>query len=145
MIAIASDHAALELKAAIIEHLKNKGQKVNDLGPFNTTACDYPDYAKKLCDVVASKKATLGILICGTGIGMSMAANKVKGIRCALCSDTFSARMTRLHNDANVLAIGARTVGLGLALDIVDSFVDTKFSGDKRHADRVKKIMELEK
>ena len=143
-ITVASDHAALELKSAVITHLKQKGMQVEDAGPHNTTPTDYPDFAQKVCAQVAGKKADLGILICGTGIGMSMAANKIKGIRCALCADTFSARMTRLHNDANVLAIGARTVGEGLALDIVDAFVDTKFSGDARHAARIEKIMALE-
>ena len=105
---------------------------------------DYPDYALKVAEDVAAGKCEKGILICGTGIGMCIAANKVKGIRCAHCSDTFSAKATRMHNDANILAMGERTIGLGLALDIVDCFVNTPFSGDERHVRRLDKIAEIE-
>jgi len=143
-IIIGSDHAAIGLKTAVIAHLTQKGHKVHDAGPMDTTPCDYPDYAKKVCDSVASGAHALGILVCGTGIGMSIAANKIKGIRCALCADTFSARMTKLHNDANVMAIGTRTTGEGLALDIVDAFVETPFSKEERHQVRIDKMMALE-
>ena len=145
MIVIASDHAALAEKAAVIEFLTKNNFKVEDLGPFDATPCDYPDYAKKVCQQVADKKAKFGILICGTGIGMSIAANKIDGIRCALCSDTFSAKATREHNDTNVLALGARVLGMGLMLDIVKDFVTTNFSNDTRHINRINKIMDLEK
>jgi len=143
MIVIASDHAALEQKKAVIDFLKSKNLAVEDLGPYDTTACDYPDYAKKVGEAIGKKKANLGILICGTGIGMSIAANKIKGIRCALCGDTFSATQTRLHNDSNVLALGARVVGTGLMLDIVSAFVSTEFSNEDRHKVRIKKMMVL--
>ena len=143
-IIIASDHAALPQKAAVIKLLESKKIKVVDAGPFDTTPCDYPDYALKVASAVAKKEATLGILICGTGIGMSIAANKVKGIRCALCGDTFSAKATREHNDTNVLALGARVLGEGLMLDIVDAFVSTKFYGDERHVKRITKMMAIE-
>ena len=123
-IAIACDHAGPSLKAKVVAHLKDKGIEVADFGTDDTRPVDYPDYALKVAQAVASGQADLGILICGTGIGMSICANKVKGIRCALCSDTFSAHATRQHNDANVLAFGERVVGEGLALDIVDAFVD---------------------
>jgi len=145
MILIASDHAALNEKAAIIKHLQSQNLTVEDLGPFDTTPCDYPDYAQKVCEKVSAKKAVFGILICGTGIGMSIAANKIHGIRCALCGDTFSANQTRLHNDTNVLALGARVVGQGLMLDIVDTFVKTRFSNEPRHKTRIQKMMHLEK
>ncbi|MCL2847211.1 MAG: ribose 5-phosphate isomerase B [Firmicutes bacterium] len=145
-IAIASDHAALKLKSAIVEYLTKKGLEVVDLGPQTEIPCDYPDYAEKVAKKVQkSSGALVGILICGTGIGMSITANKFKGIRAAVCSDTFSARMTRLHNDANILSIGERVVGLGLALDIVDAFITTEFSSEERHQKRVDKITKLEK
>ncbi|MDE6398083.1 MAG: ribose 5-phosphate isomerase B [Clostridiales bacterium] len=145
MIAIGCDHAALDFKKSIIEHLIAQGYEVKDEGCYTTESADYPDYAKKVAVAVASGACEKGILICGTGIGMSIAANKVKGIRCALCSDTFSARATREHNDANVLALGERVIGKGLALDIVDMFLRTPFSGDERHARRIAKISQLEK
>ncbi|MFR5062942.1 MAG: ribose 5-phosphate isomerase B [Christensenellales bacterium] len=144
MIAIACDHAALHLKNEVIAHLKRNGYEVTDFGISREGAVDYPDYALPVAEAVASGRADKGILICGTGIGMCIAANKVKGIRCALCSDTFSARATREHNDANVLAFGERVVGAGLALDIVDVFLTTPFSGASRHVNRIGKITAIE-
>ena len=132
------------MKAKVAQHLKEQGYEITDFGTFSGDSVDYPDYALKVAEAVAEKQADLGILICGTGIGMSIAANKVKGIRCALCSDTFSAHATREHNDANVLAFGERVVGEGLALDIVDTFVRTPFSGAERHTARINKITEIE-
>lgn len=145
MIVIACDHAAVELKDAIKAHLIERGEEVCDVGPYSSESVDYSDFALKACEKVTSGAAKFGILICGTGIGMSISANKIKGIRCALCGDTFSARMTRLHNDANVLALGARVTGPGLILDIVDAFVSTGFSGDERHQRRIDKVMAIEK
>ncbi len=143
-IAIACDHAALNLKNMVVDNLKAQGYEVTDFGIYENASVDYPDYAIKVAESVASKEADKGILICGTGIGMSMAANKVKGVRCALCSDTFSAHATREHNDANVLAFGERVVGAGLALDIVNTFLSTPFSGDARHQRRIDKITAIE-
>ena len=142
-VAIACDHAALELKNAVKKHLTDRGFEVVD-GINEPGSVDYPDYALPVAEAVAGGKADKGILICGTGIGMSICANKVKGIRCALCSDTFSARATREHNDANVLAFGERVVGGGLALDIVDAFLDTPFSNAERHVKRIDKITAIE-
>ena len=133
---IGCDHAAPELKAIVRDHLIERGFEVIDVGTHTTDSCNYPDYAHALCQKIQSGECDLGILICGTGIGMSMAANKHKGIRAACCSDTFSARLTRLHNDANVLCFGARVVGQGLALDLADIFVDTEFEGGK-HKTRI--------
>ncbi len=143
-VAIACDHAALELKNAVKKHLTDRGFEVVDFGINEPGSVDYPDYALPVAEAVASGKADKGILICGTGIGMSICANKVKGIRCALCSDTFSAHATREHNDANVLAFGERVVGGGLALDIVDAFLDTPFSNAERHVKRIDKITAIE-
>lgn len=143
-IAIACDHAALKLKNDVIEKLGKEGYDVEDFGIYEQKSVDYPDYALPVAEAVASGKADKGILICGTGIGMSIAANKVKGIRCALCSDTFSAHATREHNDANILAFGERVVGEGLAMDIVDTFLKTPFSGDDRHVKRIAKISAIE-
>lgn len=143
-IAIACDHAALKLKNDVIEKLGIEGYEVEDFGIYEQKSVDYPDYALPVAEAVASGKADKGILICGTGIGMSIAANKVKGIRCALCSDTFSAHATREHNDANILAFGERVVGEGLAMDIVDTFLKTPFSGDDRHVKRIAKISAIE-
>ena len=142
-IAIACDHAGPSLKAKVVAHLKDKGIEVADFGTDDTRPVDYPDYALKVAQAVASGQADLGILICGTGIGMSICANKVKGIRCALCSDTFSAHATRQHNDANMMALGAGVVGEKLALEMVDLFLTTPFEGG-RHARRVDKVMALE-
>ena len=137
MIAIGCDHAALELKKEIVTRLESRGVKIKDYGCYTSEAVDYPVYARKVAEAVASGECEKGILICGTGIGMSIAANKVKGIRCALCGDTFSARATRQHNDANILALGERVVGKGLALDIVDVFLNTEFSGEERYVRRI--------
>lgn len=136
-IAIGSDHGGFELKQEIIKHLTSRNIIVEDLGCQDSSSCDYPVYAKSVCDTVTAKNADLGILVCGTGIGMSMAANKQDGIRAALCHDVFSAQATREHNNANVLCLGARVVGPGLALMIVDTFVDTPFSNDTRHIRRI--------
>lgn len=144
MIAIGCDHAAISFKSAVIKHLQDKGIAVKDFGAYEAKSCDYPDYALPVAQAVAGGECEKGILICGTGIGMSISANKVKGIRCALCGDTFSARLTREHNDANVLAMGERVLGLGLALDIVDVFLSTPFSGEERHSRRISKIGAME-
>lgn len=137
MIAIGCDHGGYELKLEIVKHLTERGFEIKDLGCNDTNSCDYPIYAKAVADSVASGESELGILVCGTGIGMSMAANKVEGVRAALCADCFSAQATREHNNANVLCLGARTLGPGLALMIVDYFVDTPFSNDERHTRRI--------
>ncbi len=137
MIAIGSDHGGYDLKLEVIEHLKQRGFEVKDYGCDSKASCDYPVYGKAVAEAVANKECELGILICGTGIGMSMAANKVDGIRAALCADCFSAKATKEHNNANVLCMGARTIGPGLALMIVDAFVDTPFSNDERHIRRI--------
>lgn len=142
-IAIACDHAALDLKTEIVKHLRENGVECEDYGTYTQDSCNYPDYAEKVCNAIKEGKSDLGILVCGTGIGMSMAANKCKGIRAACCTDTFSARFTRLHNDANVLCMGARVVGVGLALDIADIFINTEFEGG-RHQKRVDMVMALE-
>lgn len=128
---IANDHAAVGLKNAILRHLTELGHNVVNCGTDTNDSCDYPVFAKELCKYVTEGKAELGILVCGTGIGMSMAANKVKGIRAAACSDYFSAKYTRAHNDANVLCLGARVLGEGLALELVDVFLNTPFEGGK--------------
>lgn len=143
-IAIGNDHAAPALKLAVIEHLKSKGIECVDFGCAEGEKCDYPDAAKAVCECVIGGGCELGILICGTGVGMSMAANKIKGIRAACCSEPFSARLTREHNNANVLCFGARVVGEGTALDLVDAFVDTPFSFEERHEKRIAKITALE-
>jgi ribose 5-phosphate isomerase B len=138
MIAIGSDHGGYELKLEVIKHLTERGFEVKDYGCDSSASCDYPVYAEAVSEAVATGGCELGILICGTGIGMSMAANKHEGIRAALCSDCFSAKATREHNDANILCMGARTIGPGLALMIVDTFVDTPFSNDERHVRRIR-------
>ena len=143
-IAIACDHGGYEMKCALKKHLEERGFELFDFGSDSTASVDYPDYALPASLAVAKGECELGILICGTGIGMSLCANKVKGIRAACCADTFSARMTRLHNDANILCLGARVVGLGLATDMVDLFLDTEFEGD-RHSTRIAKVMAIEK
>ncbi len=143
IIAIGCDHGAYELKETVKKHLESRGYTCIDHGTYSTESVNYPIYAHAVCQSIQKGEAALGILLCGTGIGMSLAANKHKGIRAALCSDTFSARLTRNHNDANVLCIGARVVGYGLALDIVDEFLDATFEGG-RHEERVKMVMELE-
>lgn len=140
-IAIGSDHGGFEYKASIIKALQVKGYDVVDMGTYSPESCDYPIIAKKVARAVAKGDFEKGILVCGTGIGMSMAANKVKGIRAAVCGDTFSARATRAHNNANLLCLGQRVVGEGLALDIVDIWLTTKFEGG-RHERRVNMIEE---
>ena len=140
-IAIGSDHGGFEYKASIIKALQVKGYDVVDMGTYSPASCDYPIIAKKVARAVAKGDFEKGILVCGTGIGMSMAANKVKGIRAAVCGDTFSARATRAHNNANILCLGQRVVGEGLALDIVDIWLTTKFEGG-RHERRVNMIEE---
>ena len=143
-IAIGSDHGGFDLKEIIIEHLKKNGYDTKDFGVYSPCSADYPDEAVPVCEAVLAGEADLGILICGTGIGISISANKIQGIRCALCGDVFSAKMARLHNNAQVLALGGRVVGAGHALEIVDAFLGTPFSGEDRHARRVDKIMQLE-
>ena len=144
MLAIGSDHGGINLKEAIKKHLSDKGIEVKDFGTYDQNSCDYPDIARKVADEVALKNAECGILVCGTGIGMSMAANKVKGIRAAHVTDTFSARMTKEHNDANIICLGERITGVGLALDIVDAYLDAEFQGG-RHSLRIEKVMAIEK
>lgn len=139
-IAIASDHAGLDLKSFLTKHLEKKGISVEDVGPYDHTSVDYPDYAKKMCESVLSKKADLGIAICGTGVGMSIACNKISGIRASLCSESYTARLTRLHNNSNVLCLGARVIGEELAMDIVDEYISTDFSNDERHIRRISKL-----
>ena len=140
MLVIGSDHGGFLLKQEIKKHLEEKGVDFVDVGCYDENSVDYPDVAKAACDKITSGECDIGILICGTGIGISMAANKVKGIRAACCSDCFSAKYTRMHNDANILAMGGRVVGPGLALKIVDTFLDTPFSGDERHIRRIEMI-----
>lgn len=141
-IAIGSDHGGFELKQEIIKHLEALGYEYRDFGCYDTSACDYPEYGRAVAQAVAQKSYDFGIVICGTGVGISITANKVKGIRCALCTDCFTAAATREHNDANMLALGGRVVGAGLALKIVDTFLETAFSGDERHIRRIQKIEE---
>jgi ribose 5-phosphate isomerase B len=144
MIALGCDHAGVQLKAAVAEFLKSRGLEYRDYGTFDEASCDYPDYAQKVGEAVVGGDAERGILICGTGVGISIAANKVEGVRAALCSDTFTARLSREHNDSNVLCMGARVVGAGLALDVVASWLDGKFEGG-RHQRRIDKIHALER
>jgi len=136
-LAIGCDHGGFELKKEVLEHLAARGIEVTDVGCNDGASCDYPVYSKKVTDLIQAGTVDLGILICGTGIGMSMAANKEPGIRAALCHDVFSAKATREHNNANVLCMGARVVGPGLALMIIDTFLDTPFSEDERHIRRI--------
>lgn len=140
MIGLGSDQAGFELKQEVMEHLKERGLEFEDFGSYNKDSVDYPEYAKKVCKAIKEGKCEKGILICGTGIGISITANKFKGIRAALCTDCFMAEATRLHNDANVLALGGRVVGAGLALKIVDTFLDTPFSNQERHIRRINAI-----
>ena len=137
MVAIGSDHCVYDLKQAIIRHLMRRGIAVEDMGCHQKESCDYPVYGKAVANAVAEGRFEKGIVICTTGIGISIVANKVNGIRCALCADTFSAKMTRLHNDANVLALGGGILGENLALEIVDTFLDTTFSGEEKHSRRI--------
>ena len=143
-IALGSDHGGLSLKKEIIKHLKSENIEITDFGTHTEDSCDYPDYALKVAEEVVAGNFELGILVCGTGIGVSICANKVPGIRAALCGDTFSAHATREHNNANILTLGERTIGTGLAIDIVDTFINAKFLGE-RHQRRIDKITEIEK
>lgn len=143
MIALGCDQGGFELMQEVKKHLEERGLEYKDFGTYSAESVDYPIYGKKVAHAVASGECEKGILICGTGIGISITANKVKGIRAALCHDVFSAEATRLHNDANILAMGGRVVGPGLALMIVDKFLDTPFSGEERHARRIS-MMETE-
>ena len=142
MIAIGSDHGGFALKQEVMEHLKKRGLEYKDFGTYSEASCDYPVYGRAVAKAVAAGEGEKGIIICGTGIGISISANKVPGIRAALCGDCFSAKATREHNDANILALGARVTGPGLALMIVDTFLDTPFSGDERHVRRISLIEE---
>ena len=143
-IAIGCDHGAFDLKNAVVKHLQGKGYEVCDFGCYSLDSCDYPDFAETAAKAVASGECEKGIVLCTTGIGISIAANKVKGIRCALLSDPLSARMTREHNDTNMMAMGAGIVGKNLALEIVDTWIGTEFSGEAKHQRRIDKVMALE-
>ncbi len=142
MVAIGCDHGGYDLKQVIIKYLEEKGIPYEDKGCYDKSSCDYPVYGKAVAKAVADGSCDKGIVICTTGIGISITANKVKGVRAALCSDTLSARLTRLHNDANVLALGAGIVGPNLAIEITDTFLHTEFSGEERHQRRVGMIEE---
>ena len=142
-IGIACDHAALGLKDELMKHFDETGVEYVDYGTYENKSCNYPDYAEKVCTAIREGKHELGILVCGTGIGMSMAANKCKGIRAAVCTDCYMAKYTRLHNDANVLCMGGRVIGSGLACEIVDAFLGNSFEGG-RHQRRVDQITAIE-
>ena len=139
-IAMASDHGGFALKQAVAAYLQKQGHQVEDFGCHSTESCDYPDFAGAAAKAVASGACERGIVVCSTGIGISIAANKVSGVRCALCGDLFSVEMTRRHNDANMLALGGAYVGVNLALEIVDTFLGTQFSGEEKHMRRVGKL-----
>lgn len=140
MIAMGSDHAGYEMKLCLAEHLKERGYEVKDFGTFSTESCDYPDFAKAVANAVVDGTAERGVLVCGTGIGMSIAANKVKGIRAAVLSDEFSAQATREHNDANILCLGARVIDNDKAVKLLDIFMDTPFSEGANHVRRISKL-----
>lgn len=142
MIALGCDHGGYALMQEIKQHLNERGIEYKDFGTDSTASCDYPDFAKAVCKSILSGECEKGILICGTGIGISITANRFEGIRCALCHDVFSAEATRQHNNANVLAMGGRIIGPGHAIMVVDTFLDTPFSNDERHIRRIKKIDE---
>ncbi len=144
MIVLAADHGGYNLKEEVKKHLEKNGVEFIDIGTHSTDSVDYPDIAKAGCDKIINGECDKGLFFCGTGVGISIAANKVKGIRACCCSDHFSAKYTRLHNDANVLCMGGRVVGAGVACELVDLFLNTEFEGG-RHANRVNKITELEK
>ncbi len=144
MIAIGCDHGGINLKEIIKKFLDEKGLEYKDFGTYSTESCDYPDYAKAVCEGILSKECEKGILICGTGIGMSIAANKIDGIRAAHVTDTYSARMTREHNNANIICLGERITGCDLALEIVNAYLNAEFQGG-RHQNRVDKLMSFEK
>lgn len=140
MISIGSDHGGYDLKMAIIAHLQQRGMECKDFGCYDKNSCDYPEFGRAAAEAVASGECEKGIVVCTTGIGISIAANKVKGVRCALCTSTELAKMTRLHNNANMLALGASAVSEELAIEIVDMFLDTEFSNEERHQRRIDKI-----
>lgn len=144
-IAIGCDHGGLVLKKEILEYLRKHGHEVINFGTDTEDAVDYAEFGESVAVCVAEGRADFGILMCGTGIGISISANKVPGVRCALLSDTFSAKATRQHNDANVIAMGGRVIGAGLAVELLDAFLSTPFSGDERHIRRISKIADLEK
>ncbi len=143
-ISIGCDHGALALKNRIVEHLREQGHEVVDFGTHTPDSCDYPDFAAAAARAVGAGECDRGIVLCTTGIGVSISANKIKGIRCALLGDVWSAKMTRLHNDTNMMALGAGVVGPNLALQIVDTWLGTEFSGEERHRRRIDKLMALE-
>ena len=143
-ISIGCDHGAIDLKNIVVEHLTKKGYEVADFGTYTTASCDYPEFAAAAARAVASGECEKGIVLCTTGIGVSITANKVKGIRCALLSDVMSARLTREHNDTNMMALGAGIVGKNLALEIIDTWLTTEFSHDERHQRRINKLMAVE-
>ncbi|MDO4300068.1 MAG: ribose 5-phosphate isomerase B [Clostridia bacterium] len=140
MIALGCDHGGLELKKVVMDYLDSKNIEYKDFGTYTSKSCDYPIYGKAVAKAVAGGECDKGIIICGTGIGISITANKIKGIRAALCHDVFSAKATREHNNANILAMGARVIGPGLALEIVKAFLETEFSNDERHIRRINMI-----
>ena len=144
-IAVGCDHGALALKNKLVSHLEAKGFEVKDFGTYTSASCDYPEFAAAAARAVAAGECDKGIVLCTTGIGVSISANKIDGIRCALLSDVWSAKMTRLHNDTNVMALGAGVVGENLALEIADTWLGTEFSGDERHQRRIDTLMALEK
>ena len=144
-ISIGCDHGALALKNKVVAHLEKQGHEVVDFGTHTAASCDYPEFAAAAARAVANGECEKGIVLCTTGIGVSISANKIDGIRCALLSDVWSAKMTRLHNDTNMMALGAGVVGENLALEIVDTWVGTAFSGEERHQRRIDKLMALEK
>ena len=143
-IVIGCDHAGFGIKDAVIKHIEEMGHEVVDVGTYSADSCHYPVYASAACKKILDGECALGILICGTGIGMSMAANKHKGIRAACCSDVFSARLTREHNDANVLCFGERVVGVGTAIDLVDAFLDAEYMNNGNHVIRVAMLADIE-
>lgn len=143
MIALGSDHGGYALKQEVIKHLQQRGLEYKDFGCYSEESCDYPEFGHIVGHAVADGECERGILICGTGIGISISANKIPGVRAAVCTDCFTAEATRLHNDANILAMGGRVVGPGLALKIVDTFLDTPFSNEERHVRRISKIEDI--
>lgn len=143
MIALGCDHGGFGLMKEVIQYLEEQRIEYKNFGTYSEQSCDYAEFAKKVAHAVANGECEKGVLICGTGIGISITANKVKGIRAALCSDCFSAKMTRLHNDANILAMGARVVGAGLAIEILKAFLETEFSNEERHIRRIAQIEEI--
>ena len=145
MIYLGADHAGYDLKEAVKKHLELRREEIKDLGTFSTESVDYALIAEKVGSAVVTSEGALGLLFCGTGIGISIAVNKIHGVRAACCSDCFSAKQSRIHNNANVLCLGGRVVGIGLALEIIDIFLDTKFSFDDRHIRRIEQITQLEK